>query len=132
MLTGKNALLGCLFFVFLGFVFLAGCLWLSWGPFVRFAITDDLLEYQKKVRASNLDPEATRVLDMRLDTLRDHVQASGYGLWDWLPHDEVIVEIFQDGQVTGDELERLDRELVRMEKGFKVEPQPLPVQAEAE
>jgi hypothetical protein len=92
---------------------------LAWRGFVSYAIATDFTAYQTKVRSMDLDPEVKQALLERLERLRERARAAPISIWRWVDYDESVHSLIEDEELTGDELEALNRELDRMEADFR-------------
>lgn len=118
MSWGKVLVFGCLGVTVFGGMVFAVCLYLGWSTFVRFGIRDDIEEYESDLQACEMQEAVRSNLLQRFDAVHDTVDGRNFGLMDWIAHDETFDSILKDQQVTSAELERLDRELGKIENAL--------------
>jgi len=91
---------------------------LAWGPFVRYGISSDLVDYREAVRGSNLEDETRERLIFKIEHLRDALPTKSMGFFEWLSHSEALDGLTSDGQLTGEEVHLMERELDRIAKSI--------------
>ncbi len=119
--TGPNLWLwGCLGVpALLLFVGLALALF-GWRSFLEYAVADDFTKFSAMIRKSDLSPEAQKPFLERLDRLREKARRDpAIGFWRWVDYQSSIKALIEDGRITPEEAEALDRELTRIEKEYR-------------
>jgi hypothetical protein len=111
--------LGCLVVPAVLLVLGALAVSMGWQKFVSYGIASDFTEYQAKIRSMELDAAAKKPLLERLERLRDKARSAPISFWRWVDYDESIKSMIEDGRLTQDEVEAMNRELDRLEAEFR-------------
>ena len=117
--TISPLVLGCVIVPLVLVLLLAVGAFLGWRSFMSYGIASDFTEYQAKIRPMDLDPAVKEALLERMEKLREKGRTSPISFWKWVDYSSSIKSLLEDGKLTPDEVEALNRELDRMEAEFR-------------
>jgi hypothetical protein len=92
---------------------------IAWNKLVSYGVATDFTEYQAKIRPMELDPALKKPLLERMEKLRDKARHSSMSVWRWVDYNESIHSMIDDGKLTPDEVDALNRELDRLEADLR-------------